>query len=251
MVITTGITDIAGISLLSDSSYNFTTTNQFQLTSITQVNGSIWVDRNQVITLNFNKNINSSTINSSTFSITQSGNPVSGSYSVNGNSASFTPSSSYGFNTVYTINITSGILDTFGYSVSNLQSSSFTSIYGYRIFVTSNSYQGNHGGGADLCNNDPGKPNSSIYSPVFSLTPNLKVNTPYVRSDGTSIMLTDSSGSPSSSLNNSISTSNEKVWYGTNMYTKYCFIYPSDCCPADANSSLKTYNCPYQCNRNS
>lgn len=249
VTVTTGLLDIAGFSLLSNANYGFTTTTQFSLTSVTPANGSTWVDRSQVITINFDKTINPATVNSSTFSITQAGNPVDGTYNASGASATFTPGSQYGFNTVYIINITSGIQDMFGYGVSNPTISSFTSFAGYRIFVTSNSYQGNHGGGANLCNNDPAKPSGNNYLPMLSQWTGLKGDTPYVRPDGTLLMTTNGSISPPATLNNSISTNSEEVWFGSNLQTNSsCGINSIGCCPSNVSGTvLYSYSCSYVC----
>ena len=66
------------------------------------------VARNKVITVNFSKEMDASSINTSTFTLKQAGVAVSGTVSYSGTTATFVPAAVLAANTLYTATITTG-----------------------------------------------------------------------------------------------------------------------------------------------
>lgn len=117
--------------------YVFTTgfgpdTNGPQVTYTNISNGDTGVGTNAHVILGFNEPIDPTTITSTSFSVQQAGNPVSGTLSFNSSltQAIFTPSSSFSANTVYTVAYTAGIADDTETPLSNPGSFTFTTAAG-------------------------------------------------------------------------------------------------------------------------
>ncbi len=90
-------------------------------------NGASGVPTSQVIAATFNKAMNSSTINTSTFTLTGPGEaPVTGTVMYSGTTATFTPIVSLASSTLYTATITTGATDTLGNVLANNFVWSFT-----------------------------------------------------------------------------------------------------------------------------
>ncbi|MBI9099909.1 MAG: Ig-like domain-containing protein, partial [Spirochaetaceae bacterium] len=78
------------------------------------------------ILITFSKNLNSSSVNSSTLFITNSeGTNVTGTYTVSNDTVTFTPSSNFSYETSYSVTVTSGILDVNGNNMTGDYSWSF------------------------------------------------------------------------------------------------------------------------------
>jgi Ice-binding-like/Bacterial Ig-like domain len=75
------------------------------------------VARNQEIEFNFNEAMNPSTINSSTFTVTQGSTPIPGTVSYSGTKATFTPTTILSPATTYTATMTTGAKDMAGKSL--------------------------------------------------------------------------------------------------------------------------------------
>lgn len=75
------------------------------------IDGASGVPLNQIITVTFNKDMNPATINQTSFILTQGGTPVSGTVTLAGAIASFTPTSLLAANTIYTARITTSSKD--------------------------------------------------------------------------------------------------------------------------------------------
>jgi hypothetical protein len=100
-------------------------TNAPTVTSGLQVNAP----RNEVTAV-FSEAMNSATVNTSTFTLEDSGAPVAGKVSYSGVTATFTPSVQLGSNATYTATITTGAQDTSGNGVVDDVSWSLTTASG-------------------------------------------------------------------------------------------------------------------------
>ncbi|WP_291101539.1 MULTISPECIES: Ig-like domain-containing protein [unclassified Flavobacterium] len=84
------------------------------VTTTNPINGASGVPLNQIITATFNETMNPATITASSFIITVGGAPVSGTVTLSGAVATFTPTSRLAANTVYTGRITTSAKDKTG-----------------------------------------------------------------------------------------------------------------------------------------
>lgn len=78
------------------------------------------------VIITFSETINPATFNAATFSLTAGGLSIGGTYSVNNAVATFTPSSSLSYSTLYTAAISPGIADTVGNPMASEYSWTFT-----------------------------------------------------------------------------------------------------------------------------
>ena len=125
--ITTGVRDLAGNALASPYTWSFTTTGDVDITpptvsSTSPVNGAANVNVNSTITATFSEEMQSSTINTNTFTVSDGNGNIGGTVSYNDTTTTFTPSANLDFNTVYTATITIGARDL----TSNALASDFT-----------------------------------------------------------------------------------------------------------------------------
>jgi hypothetical protein len=91
-----------------------TDTNPPTVASSNPTKDATGITLNQSITVTFNEPVQASTVNTNTFVVKQGTTNTSGTVTLSGLTATFTPTSSWSGNTVYTVVLTSGILDTFG-----------------------------------------------------------------------------------------------------------------------------------------
>ncbi len=117
--ITIGATDMFGNALASNFVWTFATgANPCAppaVVSVFPLNGATLICPNTVVTAAFNRAMNPSTINTTTFTLTGPGaTPVVGVVTYAGSTATFTPSSALALSTLYTATITTGAKDTFG-----------------------------------------------------------------------------------------------------------------------------------------
>ena len=117
--ITTGATDMFGNALASNFVWTFTTgANPCApptVVSVFPVSGTTGICPNTLVTATFNRAMNPSTINATTFTLVGPGNtPVTGVVTYTGTTATFAPSSALALTTLYTATITTGAKDTFG-----------------------------------------------------------------------------------------------------------------------------------------
>lgn len=84
------------------------------VSSTLPADGAFGVPLNQVVTINFNEEMNASTINSSSIVISEAGVAVPGTVSYSGNSATFTPTSRFKTNTLYSGKVTTAVKDVAG-----------------------------------------------------------------------------------------------------------------------------------------
>ena len=117
--ITTGATDMFGNRLASNFVWTFTTgANPCApptVVSVFPVSGTTGICPNTLVTATFNRAMNPSTINATTFTLVGPGNaPVTGVVTYTGTTATFAPSIALALTTLYTATITTGAKDTFG-----------------------------------------------------------------------------------------------------------------------------------------
>ena len=131
--ITTGAKDAAGNAIASNYTWSFTTapTAPVDVTpptviSVVPTNNATNVAANTHPTVTFSEAMNSTTINTTSFTLKQGSTNVAGTVAYSGTSASFTPSSALAANTVYTGTITTGAKDAAGNAISSNYTWSFT-----------------------------------------------------------------------------------------------------------------------------
>jgi hypothetical protein len=115
--VTSGVADLAGNHILANYVWSFTTidTTPPTVTSVLPVNGATGVPVSTVVKATFSKAMNASTINTSTF-LLRNGGSVAGTvtYYAGNLTAVFVPSTPLLGNTLYTVNVTTGVADTVG-----------------------------------------------------------------------------------------------------------------------------------------
>jgi len=118
--ITTRAKDMAGNALVINYVFSFTTGQSTadvtppNVISTDPANAATGVALSKVIAATFSKAMNPSTINSSTFLLSQGTTPVAGTVTYSGTTASFTPNANLLPNTIYTATITTGAKDVTG-----------------------------------------------------------------------------------------------------------------------------------------
>ena len=127
--ITTGVKDVAGNMLASNFTWTFTTAAATTgdvipptVLSVTPANNTTNVATSVHPAVTFSEAMNSTTINTTSFTLKQGSTTVAGSVAYSGTMATFTPSSALAANTVYTGTITTGVKDVAG----NMLASNFT-----------------------------------------------------------------------------------------------------------------------------
>jgi len=128
-----GVQDLTGNTLSSPFTANFTTGTSPDLTAATistvnPVSNATGVAANATVTVTFSKNIDPLTVTTGTMQLipTSTFIPVAGTVASNGVSATFTPNQPLDLLTQYMLQLTSGITDIEGQSLSGAYSSYFT-----------------------------------------------------------------------------------------------------------------------------
>jgi Bacterial Ig-like domain len=133
----TGATDLAGNPLAADYSWTFTTltsvvadTTPPTVSSTTPANAATSVALSTTISATFSEAMTASSLNTTSFTLATvaGGAAVSGSVSVNGNGATFTPASSLASNTQYRATISTGATDLAGNPLQANHSWTFTTL---------------------------------------------------------------------------------------------------------------------------
>jgi hypothetical protein len=114
------VKDLAGNNMSANYTWSFTTSSSADTTrpavlSTTPTNGAVEISTDTAVSATFSEEMDSSTINTSTFKITSAGGAVNGtvSYNTSSKTASFTPANlSYG--TAYTASLSNGMKDLAG-----------------------------------------------------------------------------------------------------------------------------------------
>jgi hypothetical protein len=123
--ISTGAKDPGGNALAANFVWSFRTTDPAVIT-IVPANNATAVAINSTIAATFNTPMNPATINALTFLVSGPGaTPVTGAISYAGTTATFTPTVLLASNTLYTVTITTGAMDTMG----NPLTANFTSVF--------------------------------------------------------------------------------------------------------------------------
>jgi hypothetical protein len=125
-MISTGANDTAGNSLSANYTWSFATGNVPSVISTEPANTATGVALNKKVTATFSESMNAATINSSTFLLKQGINPISGTVSYVGTTASFIPSVNLQAGTTYTAIITTGAQNPGGNPISEDYVWSFT-----------------------------------------------------------------------------------------------------------------------------
>ncbi|MDB5232679.1 MAG: hypothetical protein JWN76_3484 [Chitinophagaceae bacterium] len=113
--ITTAAKDVAGNAMSANYVWTFTTTGlPPTVTSTDPAPGATNVILSKTITANFSKVMDPSTINVLTYTLKQGANPVTGTVSYSGTTATFNPLADLAANTTYTATVTNGAKDASG-----------------------------------------------------------------------------------------------------------------------------------------
>jgi hypothetical protein len=131
--ITTGVTDLAGVAIVSNYVWTFTTGTATDTTAPTvtltdPLNGAIDVALSKSVKATFSKAMDPPTITATTFTLEQGTTPVPGTVTYVGLVATFTPLSALTLDTTYTATITTGVTDIDGNALVSNQVWSFTTI---------------------------------------------------------------------------------------------------------------------------
>ena len=131
--ITTGAKDVAGNAIASNYTWSFTTAAAVvtdvtppTVLSTVPANNATSIATNIHPAVTFSEAMNSTTINSTNFTLKQGSTAVAGTVAYSGTTATFTPSSALAANTVYTGTITTGAKDVAGNAIASNYTWSFT-----------------------------------------------------------------------------------------------------------------------------
>ena len=128
---TTGVKDLAGNTMASNSSWTFTTAAAVDNTpptvgSVSPAAGATGVVLNASVTANFSEAIDALSVNTATFTLKNGSSTVPGTVSLSGATATFKPSASLLSGTAYTAMLTTGIKDMAGNTLGSGYSWTFT-----------------------------------------------------------------------------------------------------------------------------
>ncbi len=145
--VTTAVTDLAGNPLAADYTWSFTTGSGPDTTPPTVIstvpdNNAISVAVSTTISATFSEAIDGTTVDASTFFVTDGVDNVVGTFNVAGSTATFTPSSALADNTAYAAMVTTGVTDLAG----NPLAADYT-----WVFTTAAASSGGGGGGGGGC----------------------------------------------------------------------------------------------------
>lgn len=127
--ITTGATNAGGTPILGNYVWTFTTIPPPPMViSTVPIAGAVNVAVGQMVSATFSEAMNAATISGSTFTLTGPGGAVAGAVTYGGVTATFTPTASLAYSTVYTATITTGAQNTTGSSLATNYVWMFTTI---------------------------------------------------------------------------------------------------------------------------
>ena len=129
--ISTGAKDLAGSSLAANYTWTFTTLfisngNPPHVISTAPANAATNVSINRSITASFDKAMDATTLNTSTFTLSKGITPITGTVTYSGVTAAFKPAANLATNSVFSATITTGAKDTAGNALSSNYNWSFT-----------------------------------------------------------------------------------------------------------------------------
>jgi hypothetical protein len=208
--ITTKARNNSGIAMENDFVWSFTTLNALPPTIVSTDPTDIetGVVLNKVVTANFNVAMNSTTLNTSSFTLTEGANAVAGTVSSIGSMANFTPSADLLANTTYTAKITTEAKSTNGINMVSDYTWSFTTgiIAAPKVIAT------------DPTNMAIGVPYNKVISATFNeaMDPATLSSSTFIVKEGTNIItgLVTYSGTKASFTPNSLLLSG-KVYTAT------------------------------------
>ncbi len=125
-IITSNVKDSAGLNMVADYSWSFTTGNAPIVISTDPLPNSIGVPVNKSVTATFSTPMDPTTITGSSFTVKSGTTSVLGTVTYSGTTATFTPSVNYIGNTVYTATVTNSVKDVSGNAMTNNYVWSFT-----------------------------------------------------------------------------------------------------------------------------
>jgi hypothetical protein len=110
------VKNASGVNMVNNYVWRFSTGTMAApfVISTDPSNNAMGVALNKTVTATFNMAMDPTTLNSSTFTIRQGSNPVTGVITYNGNTATFTHVANFNPGTLYTATITTGAKNTFG-----------------------------------------------------------------------------------------------------------------------------------------
>jgi methionine-rich copper-binding protein CopC len=130
--ITTAVKDAAGNALAANYTWSFTAGPPGSLipsvTKTLPVSNAVNVAVNSAINVIFSQVMDASTINTSTFTVSDGNNNIEGTISCSGMTATFTPSGSLAYATPYTVTITTGVRSSSGSAMAEDYTWSFTAV---------------------------------------------------------------------------------------------------------------------------
>lgn len=130
VLVTVGATDEAGNALAAIHTFSFTTLTAPdiivpEIDTTHPIDNAIDVARNQVISLTFNEEMDASTVNTTTFTLSD-GAAVSGTVDYSGTTATFSPADILASDVLYTATITTGVTDLAGNALAENTEWTFT-----------------------------------------------------------------------------------------------------------------------------
>ncbi len=129
-VVTTAVKDTAGIALLSEYSWSFTTRNPplvpLAVTSVSPANGATNVLIATPVVITFSRSLDASTVSTSSVMLKFGTSSVPAAATVSGASITLVPAAALAYNTTYTGVVTTAVKDTGGNTLASEYSWSFT-----------------------------------------------------------------------------------------------------------------------------
>jgi len=129
--LTTGVEDLAGNRLAADYVWTFSTSpppdeTPPSVVSVLPFTGSSGVDRTTTVRADFSEPMAPASLSTSTFRLNAGATVITGTVTLSGQTATFTPSSSLAYQTTYTARVTTGVEDVAGNNMASEFVWSFT-----------------------------------------------------------------------------------------------------------------------------
>ena len=130
------VKNTAGISMVNDYVWTFSTASAPNVTQTSPANNETGVALNKSLTATFDRVMNSSSLNSSSFLLSSGSSTVAGTITYSGNTATFKPTSALAPNTTYTATITTEAKDNSGFALAANYTWTFNTIETPRVILT-------------------------------------------------------------------------------------------------------------------